>query len=159
MIVVDDEPVDDAVEPEPAIEVKTPGRRDVAAAKKADQKPEAQRSHPLDAKGLIKSALDLGLVCSVVNPTGDEVSVAKSVAKASLRADIVSLDWHMNHGDDGELASEIIQEILRGDEAIGGRLRLIAIYTGNKDQGAILEKIAERLNVAEEIAGKVTKDR
>ncbi|WP_185805140.1 response regulator receiver domain [Pontivivens nitratireducens] len=157
MIVVDDEPVDDPVEPEPALEVKTPGRRDVAAAKKVDQKPEAQRSHPLDAKGLIKSALDLGLVCSVVNPTGDEGSVAKSVAKASLRADIVSLDWHMNHGDDGELASEIIQEILRGDEAIGGRLRLIAIYTGNKDQGAILEKIAERLNAAEEIAGNVTK--
>lgn len=156
MIVVDDEPVDDTVEPEPALELKTPGRRDVAAAKKVDQKPEAQRSHPLDAKGLIKSALDLGLVCSVVNPTGDEGSVAKSVAKASLRADIVSLDWHMNDGDDGELASEIIQEILRGDEAIGGRLRLIAIYTGNKDQGAILKKIAERLNAAEEIAGNVT---
>ncbi|MGR3702465.1 MAG: response regulator receiver domain [Paracoccaceae bacterium] len=157
MIVVDDEPVDDPAEPEPALEVKTPGRRDVAAAKKVDQKPEAQRSHPLDAKRLIKSALDLGLVCSVVNPTGDEGSIAKSVAKASLRADIVSLDWHMNHGDDGELASEIIQEILRGDEAIGGRLRLIAIYTGNKDQGAILEKIADRLNAAEEIAGNVTK--
>ncbi|MFN4062427.1 MAG: response regulator receiver domain [Paracoccus hibiscisoli] len=157
MIVVDDEPVDDPAEPEPALEVKTPGRRDVAAAKKVDQKPEAQRSHPLDAKGLIKSALDLGLVCSVVNPTGDEGSIAKSVAKASLRADIVSLDWHMNHGDDGELASEIIQEILRGDEAIGGRLRLIAIYTGNKDQGAILEKIADRLNAAEKIAGNVTK--
>lgn len=157
MIVVDDAPVDDAIEPEPAIEVKTPGRRDVAAAKKVDQEPEAQRSTPLDAKGLIKSALDLGLVCSVVNPTGDEGSVAKSVAKASLRADIVSLDWHMKHGDDGELASEIIQEILRGDEAMGGRLRLIAIYTGNKDQGAILEKIAERLNAAEEIAGNVTK--
>ena len=99
----------------------------------------------------------MGLICSVVNPTGDEGSVAKSVAKASLRADIVSLDWHMNHGDDGVLASEIIQEILHGDEAIGGRLRLIAIYTGNKDQGAILEKIAERLNAAEEIAGTVTK--
>lgn len=157
MIVVDDEPVDDIVSPELATEVKTPGRRDVAAAKKVDQKTEAQRSHKLDAKKLIKSALDLGLVCSVVNPTGDEGSVAKSVAKASLRADIVSLDWHMNHGDDGELASEIIQEILCGDEAIGGRLRLIAIYTGNKNQGDILEKIAERLNASDEIAGTVTK--
>ena len=74
-----------------------------------------------------------------------------------MRADIVSLDWHMNHGDDGELASEIIQEILHGDEAIGGRLRLIAIYTGNKDQEAILTTIAERLNAADEIAGIVTK--
>ncbi|WP_019956336.1 response regulator receiver domain [Yoonia vestfoldensis] len=158
MIVVDDEPVDDPAEPGPALEVKTPGRRDAAAAKKVDQKTEAQRSHPLDAKGLIKSALDLGLVCSVVNPSGDEGSVAKSVAKASLRADIVSLDWHMNHGDDGELASEIIQEILCGDEAIGGRLRLIAIYTGNKDQNGILEKIAERINAAKDISDTVIKD-
>ncbi|SDG43292.1 hypothetical protein SAMN04488117_12033 [Celeribacter baekdonensis] len=157
MIVVDDEPVADPIEAAPTVDVKTPSRRDVVAAKKVDEKPEAQRSHPLDAKGLIKSALDLGLICSVVNPSGDEGSVAKSVAKASLRADIVSLDWHMDHGDDGELASEIIQEILRGDEAIGGRLRLIAIYTGNKDHGAILEKIAERLNAAEEITGNVTK--
>jgi len=155
--VVDDEPVGDPAGPEPTLEVRTPSRHDVAAAKKVDQRPEAKRSHPLDARGLIKSALDLGLVCSIVNPSGDEGSVAKSVAKASLRADIVSLDWHMNHGDDGELASEIIQEILRGDEAIVGRLRLIAIYTGNKDRGAILEKIAERLNAAEEIAGTVTK--
>jgi hypothetical protein len=158
MIVVDDEPVDDPVEPEPTVEVKTPGRRDVTATKTVDQKPEAQRSHPLDARGLIKSALDLGLICSVVNPSGDEGSVAKSVAKASLRADIVSLDWHMNHGDDGELASEIIKEILHGDEAIGGRLRLIAIYTGNKDQRSILDKIAERLNAADEISGLVTKN-
>ncbi len=158
MIVVDDEPGDDLAEPGPALEVKTPRRRDVAAAKKVEQKPEAQRSHPLDAKGLIKSALDLGLVCSVVNPTGDEDSVAKSVAKASLRADIVSLDWHMNHGDEGELATEIIKEILRGDEAIGGRLRLIAIYTGNKDRNGILGNIADRINAAADISDKVVRD-
>jgi hypothetical protein len=158
MIVVDDEPVADPVESEPTVDVKTPSRRDAKAAKKVEQKPEAQRSHPLDAKGLIKSALNLGLVCSVVNPTGDEGSVAKSVAKASLRADIVSLDWHMNHGDDGELASEIIQEILRGDEAIGGRLRLIAIYTGNKDRNGILKKIADRINTAIDISDPVTKN-
>jgi hypothetical protein len=158
MIVVDDEPGTAPIELEPTVDIKTPDRRDVAAAQKVDQTPEAQRSHPLDAKGLIKSALDLGLVCSVVNPTSDEGSVPKSVAKASLRADIVSLDWHMNHGDDGELASEIIQEILRGDEAIGGRLRLIAIYTGNKDRNGILNKIADRINAAKDISDSVTVD-
>ncbi|TLP42692.1 hypothetical protein FDK21_19460 [Cohaesibacter sp. CAU 1516] len=158
MIVVDDEPVADSVEQKPIAEVKTPGRHDVAAAQKESQKPEAKRSHPLDAKGLIKSALDLGMVCSVVNPTGDEISVAESVAKASLRADIVALDWHMNDGDDGELASEIIKEILRGDQDIGGRLRLIAIYTGNKNRDDILDKIAHRINAASEISETVVKN-
>jgi len=157
MIVVDDEPGADVIEPEAPIEVRTPGRRNASVSKEVDEQPEAQRSHPLDAKGLIKSALDLGLVCSVVNPSGDEGSVAESVAKASLRADIVSLDWHMNDGDDGELASGIIQEILHRDEEIGGRLRLIAIYTGNKNRESILDKIAARLNAAEEISGTVTK--
>jgi len=156
MIVVDDDPEADFDVQEPPVEVRTPGRADVAAAKVVVQKPEAQKSTPLNSKDLIKSALELGLVCSVVNPTGDEESVAKSVAKASLRADIVSLDWHMKHGDDGELASEIIEEILHGDEAIGGRLRLIAIYTGNKDRKSILSRISERLNDADKISGTVT---
>ena len=44
----------------------------------------------------------------------------------------------MNDGDDGELAFEIIKEILIRDEAIGGRLRLIAIYTGNRNSADIL---------------------
>lgn len=151
MIVVDDEPVADLDDIKPSIEVKTPGRRDRVAAKDEEKKPEAKRTHPLNAKGLIKSALELGLVCSVVNPTGDEKNVAKSVARASIRADIVSLDWHMNQGDDGALASEIIKEILQGDEAIGGRLRLIAIYTGNKDHVKILGQITDRLNAAEDL--------
>ena len=156
MIVVDDEPRDQSDDPELVGGVKVPGRRDVTVDSKVDQTSEAKRSHPLDSQSLIKSALDLGLVCSIVNPSGDESSAAASIAKASLRADIVSLDWHMNHGDDGELATEIIHEILRGDEDLGGRLRLIAIYTGNKDQKGILRKIAKSLNKSKEINGKVS---
>lgn len=155
MIVVDDEPKAEIVEVDPPAEVKTPGRRNAAAAQEDDKIPEAKRSHPLNAKSLIKSALDLGLICSVVNPTGDEGNVAKSVAKAAIRADIVSLDWHMNDGDDGELASEIIEEILHSDEEIGGRLRLIAIYTGNRDHIKILSQIAGRLNAADRLHDEV----
>ncbi|MDX8400317.1 MAG: response regulator receiver domain, partial [Gallionellaceae bacterium] len=158
MIVVDDDPIPDQVEPEPTTEVKAPGRRDVATAKNVDEKPAEPRSHPLKAKELIKSALDLGLVCSVVNPTGDENNVAESVAKAALRADIVSLDWQMNGDDNGVLASEIIKKIILEDEVIGGRLRLIAIYTGDNDQHGILDKIASSLNAAAEITDEVAKD-
>ena len=49
MIVVDDEPMPDRVEVEPPAEVKTPGRRDIAAAQHDDKKPEAQQSHPLES--------------------------------------------------------------------------------------------------------------
>jgi len=156
MIVVDDEPVVEAPTAKPLEVVKTPGRKDVAAAKKKVDKPAAQRSHELKTKDLIKSALESGLVCSVVNPSGDEENVAQSVAKASIRADIVSLDWHMNQGDDGDLASEIIKEILVKDKAIGGRLRLIAIYTGNKDYTKILSQITETINAAADANDQVT---
>ncbi|PKR56502.1 response regulator receiver domain [Thalassospira lohafexi] len=159
MIVVDDEPIAEALEKAPTTTVRKPGRKDSAAAKHApkDKPPtDAKHSHPLDAKGLIKSALDLGLVCSVVNPTGDEVNIPKSVSQAAVRADIVSLDWHMNKGDEGNLASEIIKQILIADEKSGGRLRLIAIYTGNKDRKSILEAIAKRLNSAKQLKQKVT---
>lgn len=158
MIVVDDEPnVELTEEPVPTI-VETPARGDSRAnvADRGTDETEAQRSHPLNAKGLISSALNLGLVCSVVNPEGEEDGVAQRIAKAAKRADIISLDWHMNEGDDGELASEIIQEILAQDEASGGRLRLIAIYTGNKDRSKIFGLISERLNGSERIQSDVS---
>ena len=65
----------------------------------------------------------------------------------------------MNQGDDGELASDIIKEILIGDEKIGGRLRLIAIYTGNKANVEILKKIADRLKAVENFARRNRKSR
>ena len=162
MIVVDDEPFTDLIEESPPSIVKTPKRGDTTdEAKGIDEKskePEAQRSHPLGAKDLVKSALDLGLVCSVVNPKGDEDEIAKSVAKAATRADIIALDWHMNSGDNGEFATEIIKGILLKDESIGGRLRLIAIYTGNKNKGKIFELILDRLNSSDEITDTISMD-
>ena len=85
----------------------------------------------MNQKALIDSALKLGLVCAVVKPEREQ-NIAKSVAKAAERADIVSLDWQMN--DDGDKALSIIDEIMRRDKKRGGRLRLIAIYTGVRDK-------------------------
>lgn len=162
MIVVDDEPIADPVEAEPVAKAQTPGRRDTMDASKVPEasgaKPESRATHPLDAKALIKSALDLGLICSVVNPSGDEDNVAKGVARVSIRADIISIDWHMRGEDDGKLACDIIAEILRKDEAMGGRLRLIAIYTGSNKQEKILGQIEERLKAEKDLKTEITRD-
>lgn len=117
----------------------------MAAAEKINAD-ERDRSHTLDSKSLIRSALEKGLVCSVVNPNNDENDVAQYVANASKRADIICLDWQMNDNDDGVLATKIIEEILKIDEEIGGRLRLIAIYTGEPRRDDILGLIANRIN-------------
>jgi hypothetical protein len=157
MIVVDDEPgaLVEEVVPEA---VQTPGRQHSTPTDeiaKTPVRPEAQRSHPLDAKALIDGALELGLVCAVVTPRLTDQGVTDRIAKAARRADIVSLDWHMNHGDEGELASEIIQAILVLDEDNGGRLRLIAIYTGNQDKEKILSLVSQRVNANGAISGKL----
>ena len=97
----------------------------------------------LDSKPLIGGFANLGLVCSVLNPSQAELEQGdisgSSVVKAARRADIVILDWMI--GDSyGEVALEILQEIIKGD--IGGpRLRLVAIYTGEPGLPGILARV------------------
>ena len=147
MIVVDDEAgehqsIDGASTDE--INIVEPGRHDTKGRGESDQRGFGPRlSHPLNQKALIESALDLGLVCAVVKPDKNQ-RIANRVANAAERADIVSLDWQMN--DDGEKAISIIKEIIRRDAKRGGRLRLIAIYTGINDRGRILNRIFQSIS-------------
>jgi hypothetical protein len=154
MIVVDDEPHDELDDVEPSTLVK-PRRSNGRAAQTAEPSARAVRTHPLETKELIRGALDLGLVCSVVNPSGYEDSAPTAIAKAAKRADIVTLDWQMRGSDDGALATQIIAEILQSDQMTGGRLRLIAIYTGEKSSADIFKKIADKINASETIVNKI----
>ncbi|MCY4461875.1 MAG: response regulator receiver domain [Albidovulum sp.] len=102
----------------------------------------SRASNPLDQKSLIDSALKAGLVCAVVRPNKGE-DMAEQVAIAAERADIVSLDWQM--GDKGDKAIKIINEIIKSDSLKGGRLRLIAIYTGDRNFDEILKKVEDSI--------------
>ena len=91
----------------------------------------------LDAKTVIGRFAELGSVCAVLNPAPEEEFLQK-VAKAAARADIVILDWKI--GDFyGDKTLEVVRHILDDDQD-GGRLRLLAIYTGEPD----LEDMAKR---------------
>ena len=126
------------------VQIVEPDRHDAKQLGERGQKDISSRiSHPLNQKALIESALDLGLVCAVVKPDRNQ-GVANKVANAAERADIVSLDWEMN--DDGEKAISVIKEIIRRDAKKGGRLRLIAIYTGVNDRVRILNQIFQSIS-------------
>ena len=106
------------------------------------------QSLPLDSKSLIGGFANLGLVCSVLNPSQAELEQGhisgSNVVKAARRADIVILDWRIGDSN-GDVALEILQELISGD--IGGpRLRLVAIYTGEPGLPGILEKLKTLLN-------------
>lgn len=95
--------------------------------------------HALDSEKLIDAAMRLGLICSVFTPPKGK-SIKAQVGLAAKRADIVCLDWEL-HNDGGDSATKIIKEIVRSDEERNGRLRLIAIYTGDKSNDRILKKV------------------
>ena len=153
MIVVDDE-ADLVCDPEPVPDnIARPRRAQSKAAAASVAKPgelpdrrRATRSdltHLLDAKQLMDSSLEHGLVCSILRP-GPEENLRERLQKAVRRVDIVCLDWEI-HGDDGKTTKSLIKDIVDGDRQRSGRLRLIVIYTAERARVRILKSIRREL--------------
>jgi len=142
MIVVDDE----ASQPAPEVKItrlRRPSRLSSKGSEVAEgvTKHQAASTHTLDTKALIDNAMELGLVCSILRPQRRE-NVRQRVKKVAQCADIVCLDWEI-YNDSGQSATTIINDIVLDDAKRNGRLRLIAIYTGDVTNNKILEKIFE----------------
>lgn len=139
MIVVDDEAWKSPPRgPAPRAGLRTPKRRRLVTDESAQQEMFLIR-HALDTEKLVDAAMHLGLICSVIRPPKGR-SIKAQVGSAAKRADIVCLDWEL-HNDGGDSATKIITEIAKLDEKQDGRLRLIAIYTGDMNNNQILEKV------------------
>lgn len=157
MIVVDDEAWNkwpQLATPKPGL--KAPKRGATAPASAPSSQEMAQIRHSLDTDALVTSAMDLGLVCSIIRPPRNK-SIRAQVNEAARRADIVCLDWEI-HQDSGDAATNIIVEIIKSDERRNGRLRLIAIYTGDTTNVQILEKVLEAIPRAYRDKYKVKQD-
>ncbi|MGY4177642.1 hypothetical protein ACVIHH_002933 [Bradyrhizobium sp. USDA 4518] len=143
MIVVDDEAwKSNARTILPRSGLRAPRRVRAASAQNAQQEM-FQIRHALNTEVLVTSAMNLGLVCSIIRPPRTK-SIKAQVGEAARRADIVCLDWEI-HNDGGDAATNMIVEIVRSDEKRNGRLRLIAIYTGDTSNNKILEKVFEAI--------------
>lgn len=110
--------------------------------------------HQLDSKLLIDTAMELGLICSVLCPATKDEDIVGRVVKAAERVDIVSLDWEM-FADSGETAKRLIRGIVLSDLKRMGRLRLISIYTGDKRLADILLSIFDSFDAGEKLALKM----
>ena len=102
------------------------------------------RTHILDGKVLVDSALKLGLVCSVLRPNPRE-NILDTVVQAAQRVDIICLDWKM-HDDNGNTTVSLIKGIVKEDQLGEGRLRLIVIYTAEHGRTRILDKIKKEIS-------------
>ncbi|RUQ46485.1 hypothetical protein D8M30_13280, partial [Corynebacterium pseudodiphtheriticum] len=141
MIVVDDE-----AKGTPTVEQVTTltAPRRAAARAAGEGRDEVSKGstivHQLDSKLLIDTAMELGLICSILCPATKDEDIVSRVVKAAERVDIVSLDWEM-FGDSGKTAISLIRGIVLSDLKKMGRLRLISIYTGDKRLSDILASI------------------
>lgn len=157
MIVVDDQAGASPVKEN--VSTLTPPRRGVARAAAVEDDAVAKIAevlHQLDSKLLIDTAMELGLICSVLCPESKEEDILSRVVKASERVDIVSLDWEM-FNDSGESARKLIHGIVHSDRQRMGRLRLISIYTGDKRLDVILSSIFNSFSVEDKTTLKLQK--
>ena len=140
MIVVDDEAWNPASQPKaPRRGLRPPRRGRPAPPSDSSQQELFAIRHALDTDSLVEAALELGLICSIIRPPKTN-KIGAQIGLAAKRADIVCLDWEL-HEDGGTTATKMIVEIARSDEDRNGRLRLIAIYTGDTNNNQILEKV------------------
>jgi len=121
-VVIDDE----AYMPESGIDAPksavVPPSRHTHASSQEDRSPVGRSvEHTLDARSIMDSFADLGVICGVVGPP-------ESVTEMMRQADIVVLDWLLREGDP-QYALSLLGDLLTR-ETDRNSLRLVAIYTG-----------------------------
>ncbi len=97
----------------------------------------------LNAKSLVDGFAKEGIACAVLRPDRDD-NVVTQVTKIAERADIVVLDWSLD-GDNGERTTKIIRKLI-SEESGSDRIRLISIYTGERDLRTVADKVSDELS-------------
>ena len=121
-VVIDDEAymaVEEMDVPQEAL--VPPGRRARAVRDDGRAPVGRRREHTLNARSIMGSFAELGVICGVVGPN-------QSAMEMMTQSDIVVLDWLLENGAP-DRALGLIRDLLTGEEDRNS-LRLLAIYTG-----------------------------
>ena len=122
-----------------ATTVAAPSREKPKVKEEKNSKNEAN-SHGLDAKEIIDIFASKGIICSALRPSENDESAINNTVNAANRADVMIIDWEI-WKDNGKTAIEIISKTLEEEKTKVSRVRLIIIYTGEKD----IKRISEHL--------------
>lgn len=151
-IVIDDEitapdetsvPVDFVVAQPPFAEAA------VADAEPAEAAAAEEESAQVAIKPLADAFLDQQIVCGVLKPTtadGDDAVITRAVEAAAV-ADIVIIDWYLRKLDN-KLALSVLETILKSDNDMNGRLRLVIVYTSATPLHERRDELAKHLQKA-----------
>lgn len=94
----------------------------------------AYSNHDIDLREIVNSFSRLGLVCGSYLPdskTGRD-EIVNTTFLAAKFADISIIDWQLEV-DNSEAAIGVVKKLLEYDLEVGGRLRLVLVYTGEPD--------------------------
>lgn len=132
----------------PSGEIDLDEERPIDQAENAEETSE-DVAHELDAKRLIEQFSNKGIICAVLKPSEVEIDqFANKVYALSEAADVVILDWVWFKDVEGKKVSEVIARITK-EASQQHRLRLILVYTGQKDLEQIIDHLSKVLTASE----------
>ena len=153
-ILIDNEPVAGLAEP-PARPMLAKSAAYGAEAGVADEdgraeaKEEAKNAvgHHLSVLPVTNAFASRRITCGFYFPANDDDAVVPTALAAARHVDATIVDWQLRPNDTSA-AKELIAALLKDDISVGGRLRLIVIYTGERGIDAECGKLAEHLLAA-----------
>lgn len=110
----------------------------------------------LDTQTVVRSFADQGMNCAVLSPSDDGAGDTQRFLSLAKRADVVVLDWIIAQNKKSvpgaivpasqhRTSLQLILAILRLDRAVGSRLRLMCIYSGDSNLSQAESDIAKEI--------------
>ena len=125
--------------------VDSEGQKEVIDQATTPEETSEDAAHRLDAKKAIEQFANKGIVCAVLRPSEIEMDqfVSKLYGLAEV-TDVLIFDWVWFEDVEGKKVSEVITNITK-QSSQQHRLRLILIYTGEKDLKVVIDDLAKIL--------------
>lgn len=115
----------------------------VEAAGEAPGAPD--RGHTLAILPVTNAFAARKITCGFYFPVSDDAQMVETALAAARNVDATIVDWQLRPGDT-QPAKQLIAELIRDDRAVGGRLRLIVVYTGERGIDAECTSLQEHLH-------------
>lgn len=88
-------------------------------------------SHRLWVQPVTNGFASRRITCGFYFPANEDPGVVETALNAARHVDATIVDWQLRPKDTGP-ARELITRLIKDDEGVGGRLRLVVVYTGER---------------------------
>lgn len=109
---------------------------------------EDDRAHAFDVATITRMFAEHDLLATVAPlQAGERDRNVDIVVRLARRSDVLVLDWRVEAEAPGAFAVDVLRRLREEDRERGGRLRLVVIYTGERDLPAIKKGLCDGLGI------------